>query len=158
MIADRRTFAMSVKFQADIQTATPLREHSLDGRSQRKSRRKRSVLSCDPKLAILFHSVQRSVMRVPLFLMLALILAGCGLSDQYTSIPVPAALRYDAVTSPADIPDIASIAKALGRLLFSHKPARIEISATIRDLNHAHMCEGPCGRVAPDDDGDHHTR
>jgi hypothetical protein len=68
-------------------------------------------------------------------LLLALALGGCGLSDHYTSIvPVPSFLRYNA-PRPAEssAPDVAKIAKARGRLLFSHKPGRIEISAPILD-------------------------
>jgi hypothetical protein len=68
-------------------------------------------------------------------LLLALILGGCGLSDHYTSIvPIPASLRYDAPRPrAADEPDVAKIAKAHGRLLFLHKPGRIEISAAVLD-------------------------
>ncbi len=67
--------------------------------------------------------------RVPVPILAVCLLGGCGLSDHYTAIPLPAMLKYDApLSKDADGPDIAKLAKKAGRGLFSNKPGRVEVS------------------------------
>lgn len=72
--------------------------------------------------------------KVMLILSVALpLLCGCGLSDHYTSFPIPASLRYDAPAKAEGEPDYSKIVKEQGRSLFANRPDRIEISAPVFD-------------------------
>jgi hypothetical protein len=66
-------------------------------------------------------------------MLLASSVGGCGLTDYFSLVPVPNALRYGAPASSSEpeFPDVIGIAKAHGRRLFPHAPSRIEISTPL---------------------------
>jgi hypothetical protein len=84
----------------------------------------------------------------PAIILCALPVAGCGLSDHFTTLPVPTFLRYQPWVEVRDhpYPDVRALAKSDGRKIFAHRPDEIEISTPLYES--AIQKYSICARVA----------
>ena len=79
-------------------------------------------------------------------MLLALCAGGCGLSDHFSQLPIPASWRYEQPPQVGpDFPDVIAITRAHGRKLFPHAPARVEVSTPLYDA--ATRIYAVCARV-----------
>ena len=81
-----------------------------------------------------FRSGGRACEGKPVWLLLPLLIPGCGKLDYYSPVPVPDLVRQPPpVDASSRLPDITAMAKSYGRSLFATKPDQIEISQPIYD-------------------------